>query len=151
MSIAPWFNENKVCPKEVKMEQHSDLWIYKRNVSMFTECSDKNANRHGQMEDEQLVQRAKLQLLKDPNLYALLANKADKRKSIFALLSAEVEGADVTMFLPQDVKSNSHLSESYFRRSGVIWDNVTGTPGFEGSVNPTFENVHKLQKVLKIS
>ena len=61
--------------------------VVEKNVTTYTECCEKIANRLNHKEDEDIVGMVKEHLMKDADLFNSLKNK----KHIFDLLGAEVE------------------------------------------------------------
>lgn len=138
VDVTNWFNDPKEVEEYTKMSKLVSFWLFKKNVTTYTECSEKIANRLNHKEEEDLVGMAKEHLMKDVNLFKSLQNK----KHIFDLLGAEV-GGDAGVGL-----TNQKPSESFFRKARALWDNVKPTPGFEGVEYDTF---NKLKKVTIVS
>ena len=145
-SIITWFAENKNATSHEKMSKFVTYLICKRNISAYTESSEKISFALGQKESELIVSRVKEHLLKDPELFAAMYVRGT---NFFDLLRDEVIGrTDIRAVVPNEVISDTPpFSEAYFRRARALWPGTLGTPGFEGSLNPTYDNFHKLRKV----
>ena len=144
-TISSWFVENRENQNHEKMVKYIEYLICKKRISALSESSEKIAIALNEKESQDIVDRAKAHLLKDPELFVLMC----KRINIFDMLRDEIVGnTKLEEVVDKDIISKTpHVSEAYFRRARALWNNPQGTPGFEGSENPTFSNFHKLRKV----
>lgn len=132
--IIQWFNENRDAPNHERMAKLVAVWICKRSISMYSESSEKLACALRKLEDNSLVERVVLNLMKDENLFQQLV----QRRHVFDMLQNRF-----------DLMNNEKTvhTESFFRNCRAHWKSLSPTPGFKGVDFQLFDKVQQVSIV----